>query len=108
MSLRVGDVGKIFRLSTKFDMSGSTSLTLNFTKPDNTTLTKTAGVTAPASPVTDPDLGPLAASEYMQYTTIANDIDQPGVWKVCGIYIDGDPSNFPSAEATFTVLAGCP
>jgi len=72
MSLRVGDVGKIFRLSTLFDMSGSTSLTLNFTKPSGATLTKTSGVTAPAVAITDPDLGALAASEYMQYTTIAS------------------------------------
>lgn len=90
-------------------MSASTSLTIHFTKPDGTLLVVTSpDVTAPAVPVVDPDLGPLAASEYMQYTTQAGDIDQAGVWRACGVYVDAAPSNFPGETSTFTVLEGCP
>ena len=109
MSIRKGDAGKVFRLSTEFDMSSSTSLTLNFVKPDGTTLQKTnPTVTAPAVQITDPDLGLLNASEYMAFTTVAADFDQTGVWTVCGVYADTVASEIlSSAEATFTVLDGC-
>lgn len=106
MALHVNDVGKLFRLATSFNMSAATSLTINFTKPDGTTLSVTTGVTAPAAAITDPDLGALAASEYMQYSIVATNIDQAGVWRACGIYTTATES-FSSAEATFTVLAAC-
>jgi hypothetical protein len=109
MALRVGDIGKIFRLATGFDMSGFTALQITFTKTDGTLLTVTdPEVTAPASPVTDPDLGSLNASEYMQYTTVSGDIDQAGSWTACGVYTDGTPKVFSSSTAAFTVLEGCP
>jgi len=107
MSIRVAEVGKVFRLSTQFDMSANTALALKFTAPDGTTLTKTnPDVTAPAVAITDPDLGSLNASEYMAYTTLSTDFDQTGVWRVCGTYTAAGVVLY-SAEATFTVLEGC-
>jgi len=111
MSIKATEVGKIFRYSTLFDMSSNTELTLKFTNPVTgveTTLT-TAGsrVTAPASPVTDPDLGSLLASEYMQITTIATDFPVGGTWSVCGIYTDGTPKTFIGNTATFTIGDAC-
>lgn len=113
MTFRVGEVGKPFRYSTDgFDMSSSTGLTLNFTKPDNTTLQKTESssnaVTAPAVALTnDPDLGTVAASTYFEFTSIAADFDQAGEWTVCGIYTDGTPKVFHGNDKTFTVLDAC-
>jgi hypothetical protein len=110
MSLREGQIGGTFRANAKFDMSGSTALELTFTRPDGTTLTVTnPDVTAPATPVTDPTLGPLNASEYFEYTTASGDIPvgSKGTWEACGVYEDGTPKRFPSATATFEVLEGC-
>lgn len=111
MTIRVGEVGKAFRYRTDYDMSGSTGLTLNFTKPDGTTLQKTEAsanpVTAPATPLTnDPYIGTVAASEYMEFTTVAADFDQAGEWSVCGIYTDATRT-YHGASATFTVAAAC-
>jgi hypothetical protein len=110
MTIKATEVGKIFRYSTKFDMSSETELTLKLTNPDGTEtiLTSTGGrVTAPASPVTDPDLGSLLASEYMQITTIATDFPVGGAWSVCGIYEDATPKTFIGNTATFTIGDAC-
>ena len=71
--------------------------------------TKTGGrVTAPASPVTDPDLGSLLASEYMQITTIATDFPGGGdTWEVCGRYEDATPKDFIANKAIFTIGDDC-
>lgn len=113
MAIKATEVGKIFRYYTGYVMSSSTGLTLNFTKPNGTdTLQKTEAsanpVTAPATPLTnDPDLGTVAASTYMEFTTVAADFDVAGVWTVCGIYTDGTPKVFHGDSATFTVGAAC-
>jgi len=114
MSITVGEVGREFRLSTGgFNMSTSTGLSLIFTKPDNTKLTKTEAssnpVTAPAvALVNDPDLGDQAESTYFEFTSIASDFDQPGIWKVCGIYTDATRTYHTEAPAKeFTVLEAC-
>lgn len=108
MTIRVGDIGKDVVLFTKIDMSASTALTMVFTKPDGTKLTKTnPDVTAPASPLVDPILGTLPANEYLSYTLVSSDIDQTGLWTVCGTYADSIPTHLSSASNTFTVLAGC-
>lgn len=113
MTIKATEVGKAFRYSTGFDMSGSTGLTLNFTAPDGTTtLQKTEAtvntVTAPAAAlVNDPDLGNVSASTYMEFLTVATDFDVAGVWTVCGIYFDATPKEFHGDEAAFTVEPAC-
>ena len=107
MSIRVGEVGKLFDLGTAFDMSSNTELTINFTKPDGTTkltLTKTGGR---VSIVASLSAGGFPSNTYMQISTIASDFDVAGVWTVCGIYQDATPKIFHSADATFTVLEAC-
>lgn len=112
MTFRVGEKGKPFRYSTNgLDMSSSTGLTLNFTKPDGTTLQKTEAsgnaVTAPAvALVNDPDLGNQDASTYMEVTIIAADFDQAGAWSACGIYTDATRI-LHGNDKPFTVLAAC-
>lgn len=115
MSIRVGESNKAFRYVTSFDMSSSTGLTLNFTKPDGTTLQKTEAssnpVTAPAVALTnDPDVGDVAASEYMEFDSVATDFDQAGEWSVCGIYYNSGTSpttEYHGSSVTFTVYPAC-
>lgn len=112
MTIRVGEVGKAFRYSTGLDMSANTALTLNFTKPDGTTLQKTKltvnAVSAPAvALVNDVDLGNVPASTYMEFASVAADFDQAGIWEVCGIYNDATPNEFHGSKVEFTVLATC-
>lgn len=68
-------------------MSSYTELTLNFTKPDGTTISKVTadGVTI-GSGVTDPDLGVLAANEYVEYPIETSFLDQSGIWAVSLTY----------------------
>ena len=109
MPINATEVGKIFRYATGFDMSSSTALSLKFTHSDNvTTFTATnPAVTAPASPVVDPDLGSLNASEYMQYITTGTDLIKSGTWTVCGTYEDATPKKFFGGDAVFTVGDAC-
>lgn len=114
MAIRVGESNKAFRYATAFDMSNSTGLSLKFTSPSGiiTTLTEstTPAVTAPAISITDPDLGPLAASQYMEFNTEATTFTEQGTWKVCGTYTDtatNPDSIFEGGTVTFSVGAGC-
>ena len=107
MSLRVGDIGKIVRVATGFNLSGNSELTMEFDKPDGTTtLTKLKadGVTAPSAEVNDPTLGILAADTYLEYPTASGDIDQDGQWVVHAEYDDATPKHFCGDRATFSVL----
>lgn len=88
MTVKVGESGKIFRVAASFDMSSNTELTLTFTKPDETTFTKTktgGEVVLGTSNITDPDLGSLLANEYVEYTV------EPGVFDVAGGSTDTNP-----------------
>lgn len=112
MSLKVGEIGKTIRVDNDFDLSFNTELTLTFTKPDGTTLTKTKtsdGVSAPGVEVTDPVTGEVfAASQYMEYDFSSGDLDQSGRWFVKSTYTDATPKTFIGDCAEFTVLpASC-
>ena len=81
MSLTVGESGvtKIFRLAAGFDMSSNTELTITFYPPTAASFTKTTadGVVLGAG-VTDPDLGVLAANEYVDYPIEAGVLSESG------------------------------
>jgi hypothetical protein len=113
MAIVATEVGKAFRLSTGYDMSASTGLTLNFTSPTGVALQKTEAtvnaVTAPAIALTnDPDLGNQPASTYFEFLTVATDFTEAGTWKVCGIYFDATPKEFHTiTDYEFEVLEAC-
>ena len=90
MTIKIAEGNKAFRYATGYDMSSSTGLQLKLTSPTGviTTLTNltTPAVTAPASTITDPDLGSLAASTYMEFNTLITTFTESGTWKVCGTY----------------------
>jgi hypothetical protein len=105
------DSGKTLRVNASFDMSSYTELSLVFTKPDNTVVTKTTtdGVAIGAG-VTDPDLGVLAANQYVEYNLEVGLLDQAGRWCVRLIYDNTSASpvdKFHGAPAHFTVKELC-
>jgi len=110
MSLKLGEVGKVLRVAAGFDMSSNTELTLNFTLPDGTTTSKTtADGVALGSGVTDPDLGVLAANEYVEYDIEAGFLSKAGSWSVSLTYTNTTPTPddiYIGDCATFTVGAG--
>ena len=115
MSLKVGESGanKIIRVAAGFDLSSNTELTLDFTLPDDTTSQKlTADGVVLGAGVTDPDLGSLAANEYVDYPVEAGFLSQAGEWEVKLTYTNttsnpddifiGDCVTFPVGSATCT------
>lgn len=107
--MRVGESGKTIRLKLGYDANANTELTITFTLPDNSTVTKTktgGEVTLGTVTVTDDDLGVLAANEYVEYETEVGFLSQSGTW--CA-YVTYDNTNatpadkFISDPDTFTV-----
>ena len=121
MSLRVGESGedKIIRIAAAFDMSSNTELSVLYTKPDLTTVTKTktAGeVTLGTSNITDADLGALLANQYVEYPVEPGFLDQDGAstddnpWQQQLTYTDTatTPDNVFIGDCNpFTVLPAC-
>lgn len=106
-NLKVGESGKIFRVASGFDMSSNTELTLTFYKPteDAVTKVKADGVTL-GTGVTDPDLGILAADEYVDYDIEPLLLTEAGTWQVTLTYDDTVPApddHFIGNCASFTV-----
>lgn len=111
MPLKELESGKIFRVGAGFDMSSRTELTLTFTDPDGTEITKTqtgGEVTLGTGPVTDPDLGSLSANEYVEYEIETGFLTPSGTWKVKLTYTNTTPDPddvFIGECATFTVAS---
>jgi hypothetical protein len=89
MTLYVGDTNIAFRVNAGYDMTSFTELTLTFTKPDLTNVTKTTtdGVIL-GTGVVDSDIGTLPANEYVEYPIEASFLDQAGTWYVTLKYTD--------------------
>lgn len=110
MSLDVGESNKIIRVAAYFDMSSNTELTLDFTLPDGTTVQKVKadGVVLGAG-VTDPDLGVLAANEYVEYPVEVGFLTLAGEWKVILTYTNTATTpdqNYIGDCVSFTVGTG--
>ncbi len=95
--IHVGDIGTVFTVtltenSVAVDISSATVKQLIFKapEPDGTVSTKTALFT------TDGHDGKLS------YTTIANDLNRSGVWKVQA-YVEVTSGKWHSSYTTFTV-----
>jgi len=100
--LNVGEYGVHLWFSTGFDMRGFTSLSIIFTKPDQTVLT----VTNPAVSVGAVDentvFGLFPANKYLDYVFVEGQVDQVGVWGVRCTYTDGS-QHLISDPTTFTI-----
>lgn len=88
--MNVGEYGVVCRFNVGFDISQATTLTLSFTKPDGTTLTKTTpNVTAGSTDITSSLGVTFSANQYALYTFAQGDVDQAGAWKARLTYDDG-------------------
>lgn len=73
--IHVADIGTVFKVTVKdgtsiVDVSSSTTKEIHFGKPDGTSLIGTA--------VFETD----GTDGIIKYTTIANDLDQDGLWQI--------------------------
>lgn len=103
--MNVGEYGISFHLNVNFNISAFTALSLVFTRPSGTLITRTNGdVTVPASPLVTSDLGTFAANEYAKYVFQNGDISEAGTYSVRLTYTDASKL-LKSDTATFTVSA---
>ena len=109
-SFKVGTYGvQLIAIDAQFDLSNNTDLEIEFTKPDQTTLTvnKSGGVSAPSSNLTidvDGVSTEFLANEYWLYSWVSGDLDQAGTWSASGIYIEGANKRACGNSVTFQVL----
>lgn len=94
-----GEYGISFLFSCGFDMSANTSLSITFTKPDETTLTKTATL---GTIDTSTTAGIFLANNFVKYTFLNGDVDQSGVWSARVTYNTASV-HLISDSAQFTV-----
>jgi len=110
MSFTVNEVGKPHNVNAAFDMSANTELSLVYTLPDLTSITKTSadGVILGTTLYTDPDTGQVfQPNEYVIYPVEAGFLSQPGedTWNVYIIYDNaGTGEKYIGKCTTFTVL----
>lgn len=108
MAIKTGENGRIVRVSSLFDMSSNTELTLVFRKPDGVkvTKTKTGGeVTLGTVQVVDDTLGTLTANQYVEYILEVGLIDMVGEWAIELIYDNsGANEKFYGETVTFDVI----
>lgn len=90
VNLKVGEIGRIFRYATGYDMSSETEITIKFVKPDATTVSKVTadGITL-KNALTDPTLGALSSNEFADYVIESGVFDQAGAWSAQLTYTDG-------------------
>jgi len=105
------ETGRTLRVNAGFDMSSNTELSLIFVDPNGATTTKTSadGVVIGAG-VTDPDLGVLAANEYVEYPIESGLLSVAGRWCVQVLYTNTGVSpddNLYGKIARFTVKERC-
>jgi len=92
------DIGTVFRLEltdcgTPVDVSTATSLAICFLKPSQEVLTAVATFTN------------VGTDGLIQYTTVANDIDEVGGWSWQGVISFPNGSIFHSAVREFEVFS---
>jgi len=103
-TLFVGETNKAFNVASGgYDMSSYTELSLIFTKPDGTSVTKTTsdGVVIGIGLTSDPDLGTVAANEHVTLPIPVGFLDQAGTWCVYLKYTN-------TGTTPDTVLIGAP
>ena len=94
--IHVGDVGTqllgtVTDDEVAVDISGATTKVFLFTKPDGTQINRTANFLT------------TGTDGKLQYTTVANDLDLEGEWKIQG-HIAMPSGNWHTKISRFTVL----
>ena len=101
--MNVNESGIAICFSTGFNMAGFDTISIEFTKPDGTTLTvDNPSVTVPGTPI-ETTAGLFNANEYAQYVTQPGDINQVGEWSARVYYTDSSPLDLISDVGTFEI-----
>lgn len=101
--MNAGEYGIVHNHNLNFNVSGFTTLSITYTRPDGTTFTVTnPDVTAPAVPLVTDDAGTFAANQYTAYTFVAGNITVEGVYTFRVTYTDGSKL-LKDDTASFTV-----
>lgn len=103
--MNVGEYGITHNLNVNYTITGFTTLSLTYTRPDGTVITRTgADVTVGAVPLVTSDLGTFAAGKYSIYVFKTGDLTIPGEYTVRLTYTDAS-KRLVSDVASFTVSA---
>lgn len=108
MTIKAAEVGKTVVCYCAYGLSAATSMEIDIIDAAGAAVTTviTSRITAPASPYVDATLGTLAASEYMQFTTLATDFPAAGVYTLLPVYNDtGATQIFYADAAEITIEA---
>ena len=110
MSIKENDVGKTIRVNADYDLSANSELSLVFTKPDGSKVTKTSlnGVTAPtvdATAIVNGIEQTFLANKYWEYETEAGLLTPSGDWTIYGIYADSTPKDLAGRSAPLKVFS---
>lgn len=101
--MNINEWGIQFAFSTAFNMSGFSSIAIEFLKPSGATLTVTnPNVTVPSSPLPT-TLGTFQANQYASYYFQPGDVDEEGTWTCRVVYTDASPQHLISDVASFIV-----
>jgi hypothetical protein len=101
--LNVNEWGVAFVFSTGFNMASFTSISITFTKPDQSTLTvANPDVTVPNFDLMTTD-GTFLANEYAKYVFQNGDVNLAGNWSARVTYDDATPQHLISDVGTFTI-----
>ena len=103
--MNVGEYGITFNMNVNFNISGFTTLSLAFTRPDGSTFTRTNSgsiVTVGGSPLVTTDLGTFAANEYCIYVFQSGDLTLEGTYSARLTYTDAS-KRLVSDATSFTV-----
>lgn len=104
--MNVNEWGVHLWFSVGFDLSGNTSLSLIFTKPDGTEQTVTSPDVMVGATDVNTTFGLFPAHKYFDYVFTATGpgvvVDQVGTWSVRGTYTDST-QHLISDVATFVV-----
>lgn len=103
--MNVNEYGVVFAFSTGYDMSGFSTLTLDFTKPDDTHLIVTNSAVAVGAVDIVTTAGTFLAHKYVTYTFASGDVNVAGDWCVKLTYTDPTPKRLVADVAHFTVNA---
>lgn len=94
--IHVGNIGTVFQITIKesgaaVDISGTTSRTIIFRKPDGTIMNQSG------------TLVNSGTSGIMQYTSVSGDLDQCGKWYIQGyVHFNSNDAHY-SDKASFRV-----
>lgn len=98
--MNVGEYGIVYNLNVNFDISGFTSLSLTFTKPDLTTFTVTNPLVSVGTVSIFTSQGIFSPNQYATYKFALGDISLPGTYSARLTYVDAskrlisDANNF--------------